>query len=139
MAFSWEKGDLCLAFPINFFQTSSCWFHHRKEMSAVIPALSEPLFKEQRFPELLAQPPWPSSVLPASEPGLSQDNPTGFCLGSPTSSCCGMSKPGHGWFEFSSILVLKCPFRVVIYFCLPRTEDVCYQLLPVPQNKMFFK
>lgn len=69
-AFSWEKGDLSLAFPINFFQTNSCWFHHRKEMSAVIPGLSEPLFKEQRFPELLGQPPCPSSVLPASGPGL---------------------------------------------------------------------
>lgn len=74
LAFSWEKGDLSLAFPINFFQTNSCWFHHRKEMSAVIPGLSEPLFKEQRFPKLLAQLPCPSSVLPASGPGI-RDEP----------------------------------------------------------------
>lgn len=138
VAFSWERGDLSLAFPIIFFQTISCWFHHRKEMSAATPGLCEPLFKEQSC--LLSHPAHPLCCL-LLESGMSQGNPTDFllgCCGSPTSSFCGMSKPGCAWFEFRSILVLKCPFRVIIYFCLPRTVDVCYQLLPVHQNKMFF-
>lgn len=60
-AFSWEKGHLSLAFPIIFFQTNSCWFHHRREMSAATPGLCEPLFKEQSC--LLSHPAHPLCCL----------------------------------------------------------------------------
>lgn len=69
------------------------------------------------------------------ESEMSQGNPTDIrqvCCGSPTSSFCGMLKPGCGWLEFKSILASICPFRTVIYCCLPRTGAyVCYQLLPL--------
>lgn len=78
MAFCGEKGELSLAFLVSWFQTNSfCWFPYRKGMSAANCALSEPLFREERF----ARAAWsafpPILCAACSEPG-GRDEPWQF-------------------------------------------------------------